>query len=143
QNSNPCARSAGAEVQMVTRSGSNAWHGAVYENNQNTDYNANLWQRNATKQPRGIWIDNRFGGRLGGPIKKDKAFFFIMYEGRDQEKGFPFTRLVPSDLMRQGILQYRDGGGVVHQVNLASTVSCGSAGDVSCEPRVISFDRWL
>src|SRR5215471_5407821 len=80
-NSNTFARSAGAEVQMVTRSGTNNWHGAVYENNQNTDYNANSWTLNRTGQPRGIWIDNRFGGRIGGPIKKDKAFLFLMYEG--------------------------------------------------------------
>ena len=134
-NSNTFARSTGGEVQMVTRSGSNAWHGAVYENNQNTDYNANLWQLNKTGKPRGIWIDNRFGGRLGGPILKDKAFFFIMYEGHDFKKANPITRLVPSDLMRQGILQYKDSGGVVHQVNLATSTVCGPVGGVACDPR--------
>jgi hypothetical protein len=133
-NSNTFARSAGAEVQMITRSGSNDWHGAVYENNQNTDYNANSWTLNRTGQPRGIWIDNRFGGRIGGPIKKDKAFFFLMYEGHDQKKAAPFTRLVPSDLMKQGILQYADAGGVVHQVNLATSTACG-AGSTACDPR--------
>ncbi|HEY6968893.1 MAG TPA: carboxypeptidase-like regulatory domain-containing protein, partial [Candidatus Angelobacter sp.] len=108
-NSNTFARSSGGEVQMVTRSGSNAWHGAAYENNQNTDYNANLWQLNKAGKPRGIWIDNRFGGRLGGPIMKDKAFFFVMYEGHDFKKANPLVgRLVPSDLMRQGIIQYKD-----------------------------------
>ena len=134
-NSNTFARSAGGEVQMVSRSGSNAWHGAVYENNQNTDFNANLWELNRTGQPRGIWIDNRYGARLGGPILKDKAFFFFMYEGRNFKKGVPITRLVPSALMRQGILQWQDSGGGIHQVNLASSTACGSAGGLPCDPR--------
>ncbi len=143
-NSNTFARSSGGEVQMVTRSGSNAWHGAVYENNQNTDYNANTWTLNSAKnplsptgfgKPRGVWIDNRFGGRLGGPVLKDKAFFFLMYEGHKFKKGVPITRLVPSDLMKQGILQYPDAGGVVHQVNLATSTVCGPAGGLPCDPR--------
>ena len=142
-NSNTFARSSGGEVQMVTRSGSNAWHGAAFENNQNTDYNANTWTLNSAKnpnsptgfgKPRGIWIDNRFGGRLGGPIQKDKAFFFFMYEGHTFKKANPITRLVPSDLMRQGILQYPDASGVVHQVNLATSTVCGG-GTTACDPR--------
>ena len=134
-NSNTFARSSGGEVQMVTRSGSNAWHGAAYENNQNTDYNANSWQLNKVGKPRGIWIDNRFGGRLGGPIMKDKAFFFIMYEGHDFKKANPITRNVPTDLLRQGIVQYKDNGGVVHQINLLSGTGCGSLGTLPCDPR--------
>ena len=135
-NSNTFARSSGGEVQMVTRSGSNAWHGAVYENNQNTDYNANTWTRNRSSLPRGIWIDNRFGGRVAGPVLKDKAFFFLMFEGHKFKKGVPITRLVPSDLMKQGILQYQDAGGVVHQVNLKTdTTSCGPVGGLPCDPR--------
>jgi hypothetical protein len=138
-NSNTFARSSGGEVQMVTRSGTNAWHGAGYENNQNTDYNANTWQLNKTGKPRGIWIDNRFGGRLGGPILKDKAFFFVMYEGHDFKKANPITRLVPSDLMRQGILQYKDAGGTVHQVNLKTGTACGPSGGLLCDPRGIGI----
>lgn len=147
-NSNTFARSAGAEVQMVTRSGSNAWHGAVYENNQNTDYNANTWTNNNNRKPgaacltstdpscfgnpRSVWIDNRYGGRLGGPILKDKAFFFFMYEGHNFKKGVPFTRLVPSDLLRQGIMQFPDAAGTIHQVNfLTDNTACGGA----CDPR--------
>jgi hypothetical protein len=136
-NSNTFARSSGGEVQMVTRSGSNAWHGAAFENNQNTDYNANTWTLNRTGQRRGIWLDNRYGGRLGGPILKDKAFFFLMYEAHNFKKANPITRLVPSDLMRQGILQYADAGGVVHQVNLATSTACGPAGGMACDPRHI------
>jgi hypothetical protein len=140
-NSNTFARSTGGEVQMVTRSGTNAWHGAVYENNQNEDYNANFWQLNRTGQARPVWIDNRFGGRIGGPIKKDKAFFFLMYEGHDFKTPNPITRLVPSALMRQGIVQYKDDSGVTHKVNLGLPVSgsnpgCGASGTLNCDPRL-------
>src|SRR5215469_15920095 len=138
-NSNTFARSSGGEVQMVTRSGGNAWHGAVYENNQNTDYNANTWALNSAGKPRGIWIDNRFGGRFGGPLLKDKLFFFVMYEGHRFKKANAITRWVPSDLMRQGILQYKDAGGVVHQVNLATSTACGPAGGLPCDPRGIGI----
>ncbi|HKE32754.1 MAG TPA: carboxypeptidase regulatory-like domain-containing protein, partial [Candidatus Angelobacter sp.] len=134
-NSNTFARSSGGEVQMVTRSGTNAWHGAVYENNQNTDYNANTWELNQAGKPRGIWIDNRFGGRLGGPLLKDKLFFFVMYEGHDFKKANSITRWVPSDLLRQGIIQYKDDAGVLHQVNLATSTACGPLGGLSCDPR--------
>src|SRR6267378_2635155 len=83
------SRSAGGEVQMVTRRGSNTWHGAVYEYLQNNALNANTWNRNHTvsavtglTQPNPPLHDNRFGGRIGGPIWKDKTFFFMNYEGR-------------------------------------------------------------
>ncbi len=117
-NSNTFSRSAGADVQLATKRGSNTLHGAVYEYNQNTDYNANYWQINHLNEPRPLWRDNRFGGRVGGPILKDKAFFFLMYEGRRFTKGEAFTRLVPSALMRQGILQFQDASGTVQQYNL-------------------------
>ncbi len=135
-NSNTFARSAGGEIQMVTRSGGNQWHGAVYENNQNTDYNANQWQLNKVGRPRGIWLDNRFGGRVGGPLKKDKAFFFLMYEGHKFKKANTSFRLVPSALMRQGILQWKDTGGTVHQENLATGTACGGS---ACDPRHIGI----
>src|SRR5262249_26805686 len=158
-NSNTFSRSSGGEVQMVTRSGTNAWHGAAYENNQNTDYNANTWPLNSARKtgcltndpscfgkPRGIWIDNRFGGRLGGPIQKYKAFVFVMFEGQRFKKANPITRLVPSALMRQGILQFRDcsagtisivtgacipntpgtPSGVVRSYNLLGNTGCGA-----------------
>src|SRR5262249_22546486 len=167
-NSNTFSRSSGGEVQMVTRSGTNAWHGAAYENNQNTDYNANTWPLNSARKtgcltndpscfgkPRGIWIDNRFGGRLGGPIQKYKAFVFVMFEGQRFKKANPITRLVPSALMRQGILQFRDcsagtisivtgacipntpgtPSGVVRSYNLLGNTGCGATGTSPCDPR--------
>jgi hypothetical protein len=131
-SSNTFARSAGGEVQMVTRRGTNTWHGGVYEYNQNTDYNANTWQLNHADLPRGIWIDNRFGARVGGPIIKDKAFFFTMFEGRRFKKAAQISRLVPSTLFKQGIMQFKDASGVVRQYNLRTSTLCAGG---ACDPR--------
>ena len=116
-NSNLFSRSSGAEVQMVTRKGTNGWHGAAYEYNQNTDYNANSYQLKQAGQDRPVWQDNRYGFRIGGPILKDKAFFFLMYEGRKFKKGTTFTRLVPSDLFKQGVIQFPDANGNLVKYN--------------------------
>ncbi len=108
------SRSAGGEVQMVTRSGSNQFHGAAYEYLQNNDLNANTWTRNAAGKPNPALRDNRFGGRIGGPIWKDKTFFFFHYEGRRFVSSSDVSRRVPSDLMKAGVLQF---GGQFYNLN--------------------------
>lgn len=108
------SRSAGGEVQMVTRSGSNQFHGAVYEYLQNNVLNANTWDRNSSGRPNPALRDNRFGGRIGGPIWKDKTFFFVHYEGRRFVSSTDITRRVPSDLMKAGVLQF---GGQAYNLN--------------------------
>ena len=140
-NSNTFARSSGAQVQMTTRHGSNSWHGAAYEYNQNTLYNANLWQLNHVGKDRPSWHDNRYGGRVGGPLIKDKAFFFLMYEGRNFAKGVPFNRLVPSELMKQGILQFHDAtnSSVINQFNFATGAPTAMCASGPCDPRGVGM----
>ena len=140
-NSNTFARSSGAQVQLITRHGTNQWHGAGWEYNQNTDYNANFWQLNNAGEPRPTWQDNRFGGRIGGPIIKDKAFFFLMYEGRRFKKGETFTRNVPSALLRKGILQFQDANtGAIDQFNFAAGAPTAQCASGPCDPRGLGFD---
>lgn len=67
----------GAQVNMITRSGSNQLHGTIYEYLRNTALDARVW--NATKVPH--LVQNQFGASLGGPIQKNKTFFFANYEG--------------------------------------------------------------
>ncbi len=79
-----------AVVTAVTKSGTNQFHGALFEFNRNTDYNAYNW--NAPKDSNGNFIKapyhrNNFGGVIGGPVKKDKAFFFFSYGGLRQVVG--------------------------------------------------------
>src|SRR5207244_5393160 len=64
------------------------------------------------------WRDNRYGGRIGGPIWKNRTFFFLHEEERHFFTQSVFQRLVPSDALRVGILKFRDAGGVVRAFNL-------------------------
>ena len=119
------SRSGGAEVQMVTRRGTNAWHGAGYWYHQNDELNANDWFRNngfgdpsAAPVTNPEWRDNRYGGRLGGPIWKDRTFFFLHEEERHFFTQSVFSRLVPTAALRAGILRFKDGTGVVNSYNL-------------------------
>ena len=115
------SRSAGGEVQMVTKRGSNTFHGAVYDYLQNNHLNANTWNRNTAGKPNPLLQDNRFGGRLGGPIWKDKTFFFAHYEGRRFNSSTDLTRRVPSCDMKLGILHF---GGVEYNLNPAAVPDC-------------------
>ena len=123
-------RSLGAEVQMITRRGTNTWHGAGYWYHQNDELNANDWFRNRrpntftgkpfTENPE--WRDNRYGGRIGGPIWKDRTFFFVHEEERHFFTQSVFQRLVPSDALKAGILKFKDKTtGVVTAFNLNPT----------------------
>jgi Carboxypeptidase regulatory-like domain len=80
-------RNAGANVDVVTKSGTNEFHGDVWEYFRNTDLNANNYFFNQNKLPRGVLNQNQFGGTVGGPIKKDKLFFFGSYQGTREKDG--------------------------------------------------------
>lgn len=122
-------RSMGAEVQMVTIRGTKNWHGGGYWYHQNDEVNANDWFRNHrpdkftgkpfTENPE--WRDNRAGGKIGGPIWKDRTYFFLFEEERHFFTQAVFQRLVPSAALRAGILKFRDAGGVVRAFNLNPT----------------------
>jgi hypothetical protein len=80
-------RDAGANVDLVTKSGTNAFHGTVFEYFRNEDLNANDFFRNGLGAPRAELRENQFGFTFGGPIIKDKLFFFGSYQGTRQLNG--------------------------------------------------------
>ena len=80
-------RNAGAQVNLVTRSGSNDFHGSLFEFFRNEDLNANDFFRNRSGLGRGILRQNQFGGTVGGRIIRDKLFFFGSYQGTRQLNG--------------------------------------------------------
>jgi len=80
-------RNAGANVDVVTKGGTNEFHGAAWEFFRNDDMNANTFFLNENKQPRAVLKQNQFGGDFGGPIKKDKLQFFTSYQGTRQRNG--------------------------------------------------------
>lgn len=80
-------RNAGANVELVTKGGGNAFHGALWEFLRNDDLNANTFFRNKTGQPTPVLKQNQFGFDLGGPVRKEKLFFFTSYQGTRQRNG--------------------------------------------------------
>ena len=99
-------RSSGAQINLVTKSGSNDWHGAAFEFYRGTGFEANDWFSNAAGVPRTPLVRNTFGGALGGPILKNKLFFFYSYEGRRDATSTGVTRTVPLPSLGQGIINY-------------------------------------
>ncbi len=104
-------RSSGAQVSLVTRSGSNEWHGSLFETHRNTVTSANDFFNNAAGVDRPQLLRNIFGGSVGGPIKRDKAFFFFNYEGFREATGTSVVREVPLPSLGQGIVRYRSDSG--------------------------------
>ncbi|MFP5228924.1 MAG: carboxypeptidase regulatory-like domain-containing protein [Acidobacteriota bacterium] len=90
---------AGGQVNVVTKSGTNDWHGDVFEFLRNTDLDA----KNFFSSGRGVFHQNQFGGTFGGPILRNKAFFFVDYQGTRQNIGQPTGNVsVPSSAERTG-----------------------------------------
>jgi Carboxypeptidase regulatory-like domain len=104
--------SSGAQVSLVTKSGTNSFHGSAYEYNRNTVFSANdpflkyaqLSSGQSNTAPK--LLRNVFGATFGGPIKKNRLFFFANYEGRRDAQGFSVLRTVPSPTLRAGDLVY-------------------------------------
>ena len=104
-------RSSGAQVSLVTRSGSNDWHGSLFEVHRNTVTTANDFFNNAAGVERPQLLRNIFGGSVGGPIKKDRAFFFFTYEGFREATATSVVREVPLPTLGQGLVRYRTESG--------------------------------
>jgi Carboxypeptidase regulatory-like domain len=105
-------RSSGGQVTLITKSGTNTFHGSLFEQHRPTNMAANDWfnKHNELKagQPntRPKFLRNTFGGALGGPIKKDRLFFFYTYEGQRISEGSQVSRSVPTASLRDGVIFY-------------------------------------
>ena len=106
-------RSAGAQISMVTKGGTNQFHGNLYEFNRNTLGEANdFFLKNAqlsTGQPNSPekLVRNDFGGTFGGPLWKNRLFFFVNYEGHRQAYSASEFANIPSSTLRDGIILYQ------------------------------------
>jgi len=120
-------RSSGAQVALVTKSGTNNFHGSLYESHRNTITSANdyfvklaeLQSGQPNKPPK--LIRNIFGGSLGGPIRKDRFFFFVNYQGARQREAQSVVRIVPSAALQDGVITYQ-----------CQTLSDGSLDTATC-----------
>lgn len=93
-------RTPGGQVSLVSRAGTNAFHGDVFDYFRNTVLDANDWFLNARGKPRGVVQQNDFGGVVGGPIIRNKLFFFGSYEGLRLQAPSPAIRVVPTQAAR-------------------------------------------
>jgi Carboxypeptidase regulatory-like domain len=96
----------GGQYQLVTKSGTNAFHGNLNEYHRDTATEANEWFSNNTGVPRAPLIRNQFGGNLGGPILKNKLFFFFDYYNSRIIQSTQVNRSVPLDTFRNGNIAY-------------------------------------
>lgn len=92
-------RSGGGTVSVVTKQGTNAFHGTVYDYWRNSVMEANFWQQNLLNKPRGFHNEHDFGGTIGGPIKRDKTYFFASFEGWREVLPVPVTTTVPNGIV--------------------------------------------
>src|SRR5215510_9170183 len=113
-------------ISLVTRRGSNAFHGRVFEDFRNTSLNANSWSNNARSVPRNILKLNDFGFSVGGPIWKNRLFFFGTYAQSIQPGSNNATASVLSPGAQQGLFQYRDTSGVLQTLNVLSLAGSAS-----------------
>ncbi len=94
--------SGGGVVNVATKSGTNSYHGVVYEFLRNDHLNANSWSNNRSRVGRGLFIRNEFGAAMGGRIIRDRTFFFVNYEGIRQGSPDQFLATVPTSEQKAG-----------------------------------------
>lgn len=96
-------RFGGGVIEMTTKSGTNGFHGSLYEYFRNTVLNANTFTADNEHLPKTPFHQNQYGVAIGGPIKRDKAFFFFNWENFSLREGSPINTNVPTANQRNGI----------------------------------------
>jgi hypothetical protein len=129
----------GGQFEMVTRSGSNHFHGNVNEYHRDTDLEANEWFNNFDGVPRSPLIRNQFGGNVGGPLWKNKVFFFFDYNGRRDTLAHQAERTVPTASFLTG---NTGNDTITYYTNIAAgtTNSINAAQVAGFDPQGLGFD---
>lgn len=106
------------QIQFVTKSGTNAWHGELFWQHENSALNGNNWFNNARRIKRPVFIRNDQGGALGGPIIKNKLFFFASYAHVKTPQSVDFETRVLTPAAQTGLFSYVGSDGTTRNVNL-------------------------
>jgi hypothetical protein len=126
-------RFAGGVVNLVTKSGTNTFHGSAYEFFRNRVLNANTFFNNQAGVERPAFSQNQYGANLGGPIIPEKTFFFFGWEGFRLRQGVSYVYSVPTPEMRNGdFSNVRNASGSVIPIYDPLT-TCGRFGNAPCE----------
>jgi hypothetical protein len=122
----------GAHISVLTKSGTNALHGSLWEQWQNSDMNATPYFYNAAGIPRPFLNRNAFGGTIGGPIIKDKLFFFGAYQGVRISDAEASTKTVTVPL---GLTDDRSTQGIINmiQTSFGATITAGQINNAASQ----------
>ena len=123
---------AGPTVLVTTKSGSNGFHGSLYEFLRNTSLDAKSFFATSAEK----FNLNQFGGSIGGPIRKNKTFFFIDGEQKYQRRGLTFTGLLPSEAMRAGDFSSDPFGNPVSGLVIVNPNMIGASTNPAATPNV-------
>jgi hypothetical protein len=110
-----------SQISFSSPSGTNDLHGAGYWYNRSNDFSANDWFNNKDGVPVPRLNQNQLGGKISGPIKKDRLFYYANYEALRLRQQTPLNRTVLTAPARQGIFQYIDRSGALRSVNVLTT----------------------
>jgi carboxypeptidase family protein/TonB-dependent receptor-like protein len=125
-------RFAGGVINLSTKSGTNQFHGSAYEFIRNKVLNANDFFDNRNGVPRPPFTQNQFGGNAGGPVLKDKLFFFGGYEGFRLRKGSPFQGYVPTAAERGGDFSAVGSANTASAFQIYDATTSGVGGNPAC-----------
>jgi hypothetical protein len=132
-------RFANGIINVLTKSGTNKFHGSLYEYHRNTVLNSNEWGAVVERAP---YRRNQFGGSIGGPIMKDRAFFFFSYGGlRQLTNQFLTGAIVPTAAERSG--DFRQTTGTIRDPLTNATFVCNGVSRVICPNRVDPVARLI
>ena len=125
-------RYTGGVINIASKSGTNEFHGSAYELLRNKKLNSVDYFSNLNNAGKTAFTQNQFGANLGGPIVKDKTFFFFSYEGYRRRFGRAFNLTVPTELQRQGdFSQLLNSSGNLIPIYDPNT-QCGAYGNAAC-----------
>ena len=119
-NQNSAASGGATQTAFSTPSGGNNYHGEALWYNRNNAFSANSWFADQAGVPLPHLNQNQFGVSVGGPIQKDKLFFYFNYEGVRTHQQIPQNTVILTANAQQGIFRYRNANGVIEQTNLLS-----------------------
>jgi hypothetical protein len=117
----------GAQIKFVTKGGTNQFHGGSFYQARNTFFDANYYYNNQTGLPRDIIKLRQLGGHLGGPIKKDKLFFFGNYEMFRSPGTKAYSRTVLTPSAQAGNYTYVDSANISHTINMYQVAQAANA----------------
>src|SRR5580704_674452 len=138
--------SSGAQVQVVTKRGTNAWHGTAYEYYLDNNFSANTWQNNNVnpKIPLPSFHYNRFGGAIGGPILPKllggKTYFFANYQGFRWPNSQTIEKTVPSAALHLGLITDAKTGTIFNLNPTPVTFNGTTYPGTALDPRAIGIN---